>query len=274
MCITARLPRDSSAPLGMTAAGAMLDSSRMTTPDLTGKVALVTGGSRGIGRQLSLAMARHGATVVVSARNLDSSPGSGSTLRGTAEEIEAAGGAALAIPATITDPADAARLVDETVERTGRLDVLLNNAGVFPDALIAEMSDEDWHDNVDVNMNAVFYLTRAALPVMTRQGGGRIVNVSSDLAIRFAVGRVAYSASKAALDTFSQALAHEVRDQNVEVISWTPGFVRTDMTEGRARDSVESVEPSFLWMLAQPPMALTGRLLRKDEFGKTWGAGV
>ena len=89
----------------------------MTTPDLTGKVALVTGGSRGIGRQLALAMARHGATVVITARNLDSSPGSGHTLRGTAETIEAEGGTAHAIPATITDSADAARLVDETVER-------------------------------------------------------------------------------------------------------------------------------------------------------------
>ena len=244
----------------------------MTTPDLSGQVALVTGGSRGIGRQLALAMARHGATVVVSARNLDSSPGSGGTLRGTVEEIEAAGGAAHAIAATITDPADAARLVDETVERTGRLDVLVNNAGVFPNALIAEMSDEAWRDNLDVNLNAVFHLTRAALPVMAQQGGGRIYNVSSDLAIRFAVGRVAYSASKAALDVFSQALANEVRDQNVEVVAWTPGFVLTDMTAGRAREGVESVEPSFLWMLAQPPMALTSLVLRKNEFGKTWGA--
>ncbi|MDE2836083.1 MAG: SDR family NAD(P)-dependent oxidoreductase [Chloroflexota bacterium] len=245
----------------------------MTTPDLTGQIALVTGGSRGIGRQLALTMARHGATVVITARNLDASPGS-HTLRGTVGEIEAAGGTAHAIPATITDSADAKRLLNETVERAGRLDVLVNNAGVFPYALIAEMSDEDWHDNMNVNLNAVFFVTRAALPVMARQGGGRIYNVSSDLAIRFAVGRVAYSAAKGALDVFSQALAREVREQNVEVVSWTPGFVRTDMTGPRARDGVESVEPSFLWMLAQPPMALTGLVLRKDEFGKTWGAGV
>ncbi len=246
----------------------------MTTPDLTGQVALVTGGSRGIGRQLALAMARHGATVVVTARNLDSSPGSGHTLRGTAETIQAAGGTAHAIPATITDSADAGRLVDETVERAGRLDLLVNNAGVYPEALIAEMSDEDWHDNMDVNMNAVFYVTRSALPVMARQGGGRIYNVSSDLAIRFAVGRVAYSASKAALDIFSQALALEVRGQNIEVVSWTPGHVLTDMSWPRAKESVETVEPSFLWMLAQPPMALTGLILRKNDFGKTWGEGV
>ena len=246
-----------------------------TPPDLTGKVALVTGGSRGIGRQLALAMARHGATVVVTARNLDSSPGRGGhTLRGTAEAIASAGGTAHAIPATITDSADAARLVDETVERAGRLDVLVNNAGVYPEALIAGMSDEDWHDNMDVNMNAVFYVTRAALPVMARQGGGRIYNVSSDLAIRFAAGRVAYSAAKGALDVFSQALALEVREQNIEIVSWTPGHVLTDMSWPRAKESVETVEPSFLWMLAQPPMELTGLILRKNDFGITWGEGV
>ncbi len=246
----------------------------MTTPDLTGQVALVTGGSRGIGRQLALAMARHGATVVVTARNLDSSPGAGHTLRGTAEEVQAAGGTAHPIAASITDPADAARLVDETVELTGRLDVLVNNAGIFPYALITEMSDEDWRDNLDVNLNAVFHLTRAALPVMARQGGGRIVNVSSELAIRWAVGRVAYSASKAALDAFSLALANEVREQNIEVVAWTPGYVITDMTGPQARESVESVEPSFLWLLAQPPMTLPQRILRKEEFGRTWGEGV
>ena len=246
-----------------------------TSLDLTGKVTLVTGGSRGIGRQLALAMARHGATVVVTARNLDSSPGrSGDTLRGTVEAVEAAGGTALAIPATITDPADAARLVEQTIERAGRLDVLLNNAGVYPDALVAETSDEEWHDAMDVNLNAVFYLTRAALPVMARQGGGRIVNVSSELAWAGMARRIAYSATKAALNAFSQALAVEVRAQNIEVIAWTPGHVLTDMSWPRAKQGVETVEPSFLWMLAQPPMALTGLILRKDEFGKSWGEGV
>ena len=245
-----------------------------TNPDLTGKTALITGGSRGIGRQLALAMARHGATIVITARSLDSSPGQGGTLRGTAEEIEAGGGTVIAIPAAITDPAEAASLVEQAVERTGRLDVVVNNAGVYPEALIAEMSVEEWHENMDVNMSAVFYVTRAALPVMAQQGGGRIINVSSDLAIRWASGRVAYSASKAALDVFSQALAHEVRGQHIEVISWTPGHVLTDMSGPRAKESVGTVEPSFLWMLAQPPMALTGLVLRKNDFGKTWGEGV
>lgn len=248
----------------------------MTTPDLSGKAVLITGASRGIGRCLAVAMARCGAMVAVTARSMDSSPGEGGTLRGTAEAIEEAGGEeaggkAIAIPASITDPAQAAALVEEAAARAGRLDVLVNNAGVYPDARIAEMPVEEWRDAMDVNLNAPFYLARAAIPVMERQGGGRIVNVSSEMALRRRPGRVAYSASKAALDVFSLALAEEVRGQRIEVNVWTPGYVRTDMSGPGATEGVETVEPSFLWMLAQPPMALTGQILRKVEFGETWG---
>ena len=240
-------------------------------PDLAGKVALVTGGSRGIGRQLAIAMARCGATVVATARQLDSSPGSGGTLRGTVEAIEAAGGSAVAIPGTITTPEGAKALVEETVERTGRIDMLVNNAAVYPEGPIAETAPEEWENAVAVNLNAVFYLTRYALPVMTRQGGGRIVNVSTDMVLRYRAERIPYSATKAAMDHLSFGLAEETRADNIEVIVWTPGYVRTDMGGPDARDPVESVEESFLWMLAQPPMSLTGRLLRKIEFGETWG---
>ena len=245
-----------------------------TSPDLTGKVALVTGGSRGIGRQLAIAMARCGATVVISARNLDSSPGQGGTLRGTAEAIEAEGGAVIAIPASITTPEGAEALIAQTVAQAGRIDVLVNNAAIFPSEMIADTSPEDWEYAVAVNLNSVFYLTRYALPVMAGQGGGRIVNVSTDMVVRYRPGRVAYSATKAAVDLLSLGLAEETRAQNIEVNVWTPGHVRTDMAGPGAPDAVESVEESFMWMLAQPPLALTGRILRKIEFGETWGAGV
>ena len=244
------------------------------SPDLAGKVALVTGGSRGIGRCLAIAMARRGATVVVTARNLDSSPGEGGTLRGTVEAIEAEGGAAIAIPASITTAAAAEALIAQTVAQAGRIDVLVNNAAVYPGGLIADTSPGDWEYAVAVNVNAVFYLTRYALPVMTGQGGGRIVNVSTDMVPHYRAGRVAYSATKAAVDLFSLALAEETRAQNIEVNVWTPGHVRTDMAGPGAPDAVESVEESFMWMLAQPPLALTGRILRKIEFGATWGPEI
>ena len=242
-------------------------------PDLTGKAALVTGGSRGIGRQLAIAMARCGATVVVTARQLDASPGLGGTLRGTVEAIEAAGGAAIAIPATITTAEGAKALIEETIKRVGRIDVLVNNAAVYPEGPIAETPPEEWEYAVAVNLNAVFYLMRYTLPVMKRQGSGRIVNVSTDMVLRYRAERIPYSATKAAMDHLSFGLAEETRADNIEVIVWTPGYVRTDMGGPDARDPVESVEESFLWMLAQPPMMLTGRLLRKIEFGETWGLG-
>ncbi len=245
-----------------------------TSPDLTGKVALVTGGSRGIGRHLAIAMARRGATVVITARQLDSSPGQGGTLRGTVEAIEAEGGVAIAIPASITTPEGAEELIAQTVAQAGRMDILVNNAAVYPGGLIADTSPEDWEYAVAVNLNAVFYLTRYALPVMAGQGGGRIVNVSTDMALHYRAARIVYSATKAAVDHLSLGLAEETRAQNIEVNVWTPGYVRTDMGGPGARDPVESVEESFMWMVSQPPMALTGRILRKIEFGQTWGPGV
>ncbi len=240
-------------------------------PDLAGKVTLVTGASRGIGRRLAIVMARCGATVVATARQLDSSPGEGGTLQGAVETIESEGGSAIAIPAIITTAEGAEALVTQTVERVGRIDVLVNNAAVYPYGLIASTSTEKWEYAVAVNLNAVFYLTRFTLPVMAAQGGGRIVNVSTDMVLRRRPERVVYSATKAAVDLLSFGLAEETRDGNIEVNVWTPGYVRTDMGGPSARDPVESVDESFLWMLAQPPMALTGRLLRKIEFGDTWG---
>ena len=242
--------------------------------DLSGKVALVTGASRGIGRYLATAMARRGATVVVTARRLDSSPGQGGTLRGTAEVIEGEGGRAFAIPASISDPAGAKALIEQAVEAAGRLDILVNNAATYPEVRIEDMDVEEWQEAVDINLNAIFYLTHYALPIMAAQGGGRIVNVSSEMAVYRRPTRVAYTATKAAVDAFSLALSEETRAQNVEVNVWTPGFVRTDMSGSRATDGVETVGESFLWILAQESMALTGQVLRKPEFGKTWGPGV
>ena len=112
-------------------------------PDLSDKVVLVTGASRGIGRYLATAMARQGATVVVTARRLDSSPGQGGTLRGAAEAIEGEGGRVFAIPASISDPAGAKTLIEQAVEATGRLDILVNNAATYPEVRIEDMDVEE-----------------------------------------------------------------------------------------------------------------------------------
>ena len=219
-------------------------------------------------------MARQGATVVVTARRLDSSPGQGGTLRGAAEAIEGEGGRAFAIPASISDPAGAKALIEQAVEAAGRLDILVNNAATYPEVRIEDMDVEEWQEAVDINLNAIFYLTHYALPIMAEQGGGRIVNVSSEMAVYRRPTRVAYTATKAAVDAFSLALSEETRAQNVEVNVWTPGFVRTDMSGSRATDGVETVGESFLWMLAQEPMALTGQVCCASlSLGRLGGRG-
>ena len=239
--------------------------------NLKDKVILITGASRGIGRHLAIAMARHGATLVITSRHLDQSPGQGGTLEGTYAAIEKSGGKVLAIPATIINPEGAKLLIDQTIEKLGRIDVLVNNAGIYPDQKILDTPPGDWNNAVDVNLNSIFYLTHYVLPHMISAGRGRIVNVSSEMALRRRPGRVAYSTTKAAVDVFSQALSEELKAQNIEVNVWTPGHVRTDMSGDKATDNVEVVEESFLWMLAQEHMALTGQILRRPEFGVKWG---
>ena len=194
--------------------------------DLSGKVALVTGASRGIGRYLATAMARQGATLVVTARRLDSVAGSGrhASWDGGGDRGERAD-RAFAIPASISDPAGAKALIEQAVEAAGRLDILVNNAATYPEVRIEDMDVEEWQEAVDINLNAIFYLTHYALPIMAAQGGGRIVNVSSEMAVYRRPTRVAYTATKAAVDAFSLALSEETRAQNVEVNVWTPGFV-------------------------------------------------
>jgi NAD(P)-dependent dehydrogenase (short-subunit alcohol dehydrogenase family) len=205
---------------------------------------------------------------------LDSSSGSGATLQGTVEQIKAAGGQAIAIPAAITQPDGARHLIEETIRQAGQVDILLNNAGLYPRSFVEDTSLEDWDSTVDINLNAVFYVTRSLLPSMLERGTGRIVNVSSELAIRHRPGDAVYSATKAAIEAFSYCLAQEVGPRGVEVNVWTPGYVRTDMTGQRAADAVETVEESFLWILAQTPMSLNGRILRKPDFGVTWGTEI
>jgi NAD(P)-dependent dehydrogenase (short-subunit alcohol dehydrogenase family) len=186
--------------------------------ELAGASALVTGAGRGIGRAVALALGRAGAYVTVVSRTQ-------AELDALVREIQGAGGRAAALRVDLTET-DAPRRVVETARAHGRLQILVNNAGVGEFAPVAQMSDEQWDRILATNLTAIFRLTRAALPQLT-DGGGYVFMISSLAAQNPAAGMSAYGASKAALDYFSHCLMMEVRDRGVKVTTVAPGSVAT-----------------------------------------------
>jgi 3-oxoacyl-[acyl-carrier protein] reductase len=242
----------------------------MAEQDFAGKVAVITGASRGIGRAIALALAESGATVVVSARRLESSSGTGGTLAETAAMAEALGAKALAVPAEIVNEQGPQYIVQKAIKAFGRVDILVNNAGVYPDSPIAEMDLREWRDMLAINLTAPFLMSKAVIPQMTAQGAGNIFNVSSGYAQTYAAGRVGYGMTKGGLNTFSQFLAEELRAAGIAVNAWMPGLISTDLS-GHKGDDVSTVLPSAMWMLAQTVETFTGQAVRRRDFGTSWG---
>jgi 3-oxoacyl-[acyl-carrier protein] reductase len=185
-------------------------------------VAIVTGGTRGIGLAVARRLAEDGASVVVSGRD-------GGRLESAAREIEQTGAAALAVLADAARREDADRLVEAARERFGRLDVLVNNAGITRDQLLVRMKDEDWDQVLDTNLRGVFLMTRAAGKVMMRQRSGRIINISSTAGAMGNPGQANYSAAKAGVMGFTKSVARELAHWNVLVNAVAPGLIDTDM---------------------------------------------
>jgi 3-oxoacyl-[acyl-carrier protein] reductase len=182
-------------------------------------VAIVTGSSKGIGLAIAKAFLSRGMQVVLTARKDDE-------LRKAAAAL-ASGANVHTLTGDVRKPADAERLIEETVQRFGGVDVLVNNAGVGRFATVADLSIDDWQQVLETNLSGVFYCCRAAIPEMKRRGGGYIVNISSLAGKNPFAGGAAYCASKAALNAFSEALMQEVRDENIRVSYVMPGSVST-----------------------------------------------
>jgi 3-oxoacyl-[acyl-carrier protein] reductase len=192
--------------------------------DLTGKVALVTGASRGIGAQVAKVLAANGAAVAVNYA------GSATAAQAVVEEIEAAGGRAIALQADVSDPGAATGLVEVTIAELGGLDIIVNNAGITRDGLLVRMSDEDWGAVINTNLTGVFNVTRAATRHLMKQRSGAIVNVTSVVGLMGNSGQANYSAAKAGVIGLTKTVARELAPRGVRCNAVAPGFIETDMT--------------------------------------------
>lgn len=191
-------------------------------PDLTGKVAAVTGASSGIGAATARALAGAGAAVALGARRED-------RLKALAAEIETGGGKALALPGDLADETGARDFVEQTRARLGRLDILVNNAGVMLLGPVDGADPEDWRRMIDINLLGLLYCTHAALPLMREGGGGDVVNVSSVAGRVPRAGAAVYNLTKHGVTAFSEALRQEAVYANIRVICVEPGFVETEL---------------------------------------------
>jgi len=191
--------------------------------DLSGKVALVTGASRGIGCSIAKTLAQNGAHVVCVSRNV-------SDVQSVADEITAAGGTATAVACDISDSDNVTKLVKETVGTHNHLDILVNNAGVTRDNLLMRMSEDDWNTVLNINLKAAFIAIKAAARTMIKQRKGRIINISSVVGIIGNAGQVNYAASKAGLIGLTKSTARELAIRGITANCIAPGYVATDMT--------------------------------------------
>lgn len=234
---------------------------------LKDKVAIITGSGRGIGRAIAIAYAAEGARVVIASR-------SAHELDAVAAEITAQEGEVLAVPTDMQIRADVENLVQQTVDRFGRIDILVNNAGVNPRGLFLDATDEEWEQGWQINVMGVVYCCRAVLSIMQQQGSGNIINVGSGMGQVGHANLSVYCASKAALHGLTQAIAEEVWEDGIIANVLIPGPVKTKLSKPawenagtfRAQSDPwkepEQVVASALFLAAQPPdSGMTGQIL-------------
>jgi NAD(P)-dependent dehydrogenase (short-subunit alcohol dehydrogenase family) len=256
---------------------------------LQDKVAIVTGGSRGIGRAICLGLAAHGANVVVAARtDLDTSAGTkfekyaSGTIHDTTRMIQQRGGTAIGMKCDVTQVEDIRRLVAHTVDHFGRIDVLVNNAGIDCESPVVDLETDLLDRCLAVNVRGPLLLCKFALPYMIARRSGAIFCITSGAARGYRPGRVGYSMSKAALERMFLSLAEEVRPYNIAVNVLSPGRVDTWMnrhgdwpgTSHIPMEQPDAIIPAAVWLATQTAGSFTGQVVERAEFGVTWGPGI
>jgi len=211
---------------------------------LQGRVALVTGSSRGIGREIARVIARAGAEVIVAARGLEGA-------RAAADEIVGDGGRATAVSMDISEDESVVRTVDELKKAYDTIPLLVNNAGIVRDNLILRMKQHEWDDVIGTNLTGIYRLCRALVPSMVRARFGRIVNITSVVGRVGNPGQTNYAAAKAGVEGLTRSLARELSTRNITVNCVAPGFIDTDMTRDLSEDAREK-------LLSQVPMGRLG----------------
>ena len=241
--------------------------------NLNGKTALVTGGSRGIGRAIALALAGQGAAIVVNYQS------NAEAAQAVVAAIQGQGGRALAVQGDVKDMEAAGQMVKAATGEFGRLDILVNNAGTTRDTLLPMMKEDDWDTVLDTNLKGAFLVTKAALRPMLRQKGGRIINITSMAGVVGNAGQANYSAAKAGLIGFTKSVAKEIGSRGITVNAVAPGFIPTDLTASVPADliakavdmsslkrpgTVEDVAAAVVFLASDEAGWITGQVLAVD----------
>jgi 3-oxoacyl-[acyl-carrier protein] reductase len=213
--------------------------------DLSGRVALVTGGSRGIGRAIAIRLAQGGAKIAFNYR------GNHEAAQDVLAEIKGGGAHAMAVAGDVSVQADVDRVVSAAIEAFGRIDILVNNAGITRDTLLLRMTEEDWDAVLDTNLKSAFLVTKAVTRGMLRQRSGRIVNITSVSGLLGNAGQSNYAASKAGMIGFTRSVAREVASRGITVNAVAPGFIETDIWAGVSEEARKSI-------LAMAPLGYIG----------------